>query len=169
VHNLRERWRGGCSNSARLHREKAEEGVLDGVRRQFLDPAVLKEAKRRARALIRARTAKPVQSHLPRLKELQAQIENLCDAVAQGVLRASPSIAAKLREAEEELARLEAQTSTPPAADIERLIPRLAEEIERAVMELPKTLAAGNLDLARQELKRLVGSIRVVAKPTEML
>jgi hypothetical protein len=84
-------------------------------------------------------------------------------------LRASPSIAAKLREAEEELERLEAQASTPPAADIERLIPRLAEEIERAVRELPKTLAAGNLDLARQKLKGLVGSIRVVAKPTEML
>jgi hypothetical protein len=74
----------GCSNSARLHREKAEEGVLDGVRRQFLDPAVLEEAKRRARALIRARTAKPVQSHAPRMRELQAQIENLADAVAQG-------------------------------------------------------------------------------------
>jgi site-specific DNA recombinase len=160
---------GGCSNSARLHREKAEEGILDGVRRQFLDPAVLDEAKRRARALIRARTAKPVQSYAPRMKELQAQIENLADAVARGALRASPSIAAKLRETEDELARLAAQASTPPAADIERLIPRLGEEIERAVRQLPKTLAAGNLDLARQELKALVGSIQVVAEPTEML
>ena len=159
----------GCSNSARLHREKAEEGVLDGVRRQFLDPAVIDEAKRRARALIRARTTKPAQSHAPRIKELQAQIENLADAIAQGVLRASPSIAAKLREAEDELGRLQAQSSAPPTADIERLVPRLAEEIERAVRELPKTLAAGNMDLARQELKGLVGSIRVVAKPTEML
>jgi hypothetical protein len=41
---------GSCSNSARLHREKAEEGVLAGVRRQYLDPAVLEEAKRRARS-----------------------------------------------------------------------------------------------------------------------
>ncbi len=159
----------GCSNSARLHRERAEEGVLDGVRRQFLDPAVLEEAKRRARALIRARTAKPAQSHLPRMKELQAQIENLADAIAQGALRASPALAAKLGSAEEELERLGSQPSTPPAADIERLIPRLAEEIEKAVRELPKTLAAGNVDLARQELKGLVGSIQVVAKPTEML
>ena len=160
---------GGCSNSARLHREKAEEGILDGVRRQFLDPAVLDEAKRRARALIRARTAKPSQTQAPRMKELRAQIENLTDAVAQGALRASPSVAAKLCETEEELARLEAQASTPPAADVERLIPRLAEEIEKAVRELPKTLAAGNVNLARQELKGLVGRIRVVAKPTEML
>lgn len=65
-----------------------------------------------------------------------------------GRARSSPALAAKLREAEDELACLEAQASTPPAADIERLIPRLAEEIEKAVRELPKTLAAGNVDLA---------------------
>jgi hypothetical protein len=86
----------------------------------------------------------------------------------EGVLRASPSIATRLREAEDELARLEAQASTP-IADIELLIPRLSEEIERAVRELPRTLAAGNVDLARQELKGLLGAIRVVGEPTEML
>ncbi|HTC14284.1 MAG TPA: recombinase family protein, partial [Steroidobacteraceae bacterium] len=159
---------GGCSNSARLHRERAEEGVLAGVQRQFLDRAVLDEANRRARALIRARAAKPTQSHAPRIKELRAQIANLAEAIAQGALRASPSIAAKLREAEEEFARLEAQERAPAADHIERLIPRLVGEIERAIMELPKTLAAGNVDLARQELKGLVGSIKVVAEPTEM-
>jgi lauroyl/myristoyl acyltransferase len=88
---------------------------------------------------------------------------------AAPLVRASPSIAAKLRESEDELARLHAQANEPPTADIERLVPRLAEEIERAVRELPKTVAAGNVGLARQELNELVGSIRVVAKPTEML
>ena len=56
-----------------------------------------------------------------------------------------------------------------PVADIERLIPRLVEEIERAVRELPKTVAAGNVNLARHELKGYLGSIRVVAEPTRML
>jgi hypothetical protein len=37
------------------------------------------------------------------------------------------------------------------------------------VQELPKTLAAGNIDLARRELKGYLGSIRVVAEPTRML
>lgn len=159
---------GGCENSARLHREKAEVGVMDGIRRIFLDPAVIEEGKRRARALIRARTAKPVQSHAQRRQELQSQIENLADAIAQGVLRASPAIADKLRSAEEELARLAAQAKAP-VADIEQLIPRLAEEIKQAMEALPKTLAAGNVDLARQELKGYLGSIRVVAEPTRML
>jgi hypothetical protein len=80
----------------------------------------------------------------------------------------APAIAEKLRAAEEELARLEAQVRAP-VADVELLVPRLAEEIERSVRELPKTLAAGNVDLARQELKGYLGSIRVVAEPTRML
>jgi site-specific DNA recombinase len=159
---------GGCSNSVRLHREKAEEGVLAGVRQQFLDPAVIEEAKRRAWVLIRARTAKPPETQAPRIRVLNEEIGHLADAIAQGVLRASPAIAERLRSSEEELARLEAQASRP-TADIEQLIPRLTEELERAVEALPKTLAAGNIDLARQELKGFLGSIRVVAEPTRML
>ena len=54
-------------------------------------------------------------------------------------------------------------------ADIEQLIPRLTEELERAVEAPPKTLAAGNIDLARQELRGFLGSIRVVAEPTRMM
>jgi hypothetical protein len=53
-------------------------------------------------------------------------------------------------------------------ADVERLIPRLVEEIESAVRALPKTLAAGDVNRARQELKGHLGSIRVVAEPTRM-
>lgn len=159
---------GGCSNGARLHRVRAEEGVLAGVQQRFLDPAVLDEAKRRARALIRERTAKPVESAAPRIKALQGQVANLADAIATGALRASPSIAAKLREAEDELERLQSEARAP-TADVELLLPKLAQEIERAVRDLPKALAEGNVDLARQELKGLLGSVRVVAEPTEML
>jgi site-specific DNA recombinase len=158
----------GCANGARLHRERAEEGALVGVQRIFLDPAVLDEAKRRARALIRARTEKPAETNGPRIKELQDQVANLADAIAAGALRASPAIAAKLRDAEDELARLRSEAKAP-IADVELLLPQLAGEIERAVRELPKALAEGNVDLARQELKGLVGSISVVAEPTEML
>jgi hypothetical protein len=127
---------------------------------------VIEEAKRRARTLIKARTVKPPDAK--RRQELLAQIENLASAIATGALRASPAIAAKLREAEDELARVEAE-STAPAANVERLIPRLAEEIESAIRALPKTLAAGNVNLARQELKGYLGLIRVVAEPTRML
>jgi|HubBroStandDraft_4_1064222.scaffolds.fasta_scaffold09481_6 site-specific DNA recombinase len=157
-----------CVNSARLHRLKAEEGVLDGVRRIFLDAEVIAEAKRRARALIRARTARPAETQAPRIRALKAEIANLADAIAQGVLRSSPAIAGKLRSAEEQLASLEVQAPRA-TADVEALIPELAEEIERAMDELPRTLAAGNVELARQQLKGYLGSIRVVAEPTRML
>jgi site-specific DNA recombinase len=158
-----------CPNDARLHRDKAEAGVLEGIRRIFLAPEVLEEGQRRARALIKARTAKPSpDAHAMRTRSLKNEIANLADAIAQGALRSSPAIAEKLRASEEELARLEAQPARP-VADIERLIPRLAEEIRSSIEALPKTLAAGNVDLARQELRGHLGSIRVVAEPRRML
>jgi hypothetical protein len=49
------------------------------------------------------------------------------------------------------------------------LILRLVEEIRRGVDALPKTLADGDVNLARQELKGFLGSIRVVAEPAQML
>lgn len=158
-----------CANNARLHRDKAEAGVLEGIRRIFLDPSVLEEGQRRARALIKSRAPKPSPDARPaRARSLKEEIANLADAIAQGMLRSSPAIAAKLRAAEEELARLEAQPSRP-VAEVERLIPRLAEEIRSGIEALPKTLAAGNVDLARQELKGYLGSVRVVAEPERML
>jgi len=158
-----------CPNNARLHRDKAEEGVLEGIRRVFLAPEVIEEGQRRARALIKARTAKAApDGRAARASTLKAEIANLADAIAQGALRSSPAIAERLRAAEEELARLEAQP-VRLVADVERLIPRMAEEIRTGIESLPATLAAGNVDLARQELKGYLGSIRVVAEPARML
>jgi hypothetical protein len=54
-----------CKNNARLHRDKAEAGVLERFERIFLAPDVLAEAQPRARAAIRERTAKP-QARNPR-------------------------------------------------------------------------------------------------------
>ena len=159
----------GCSNSARLHRVKAEEGVMEGIQRVYLQPQVLEEAQRRARALIKARTAKhEPDARAPRIRTLREEIANLTDAIARGALRSSPAIAERLRAAEEGLAALEAQPTRPPA-DVELLIPRLLEEIRAGVEALPKRLAEGNVDLARQELKGYLGAVRVVAEPTRML
>lgn len=158
-----------CANSARLHREKAEAGVMEGISRIYLQSDALEEAQRRARALIKARAAKrEPDTRAPRIKALKTEIGNLTDAIAQGVLRSSPAIAGKLRAAEEELAVLEAQP-TRTLADVEQLIPRLTDEIRADLEALPRTLAAGNVDLARQELKGYLGSVRVVAEPTRML
>jgi hypothetical protein len=108
-----------------------------------------------------------VQLHAQRRQELQAEIEKPSGRHRARRAQSFPINRGKLREAVEELARLVAQAKAP-IADVERLIPQLAEEIERAVRQLPITLAAGNVDLARHELKGYLGSIRV-AEPTRML
>jgi hypothetical protein len=61
--------------------------VLEGIRRIFMASDVLEEAQRRARALIKARTATQPEAGEARAHTLTKEIGNLTDAIAQGVLR----------------------------------------------------------------------------------
>jgi hypothetical protein len=124
------------------------------------DSVVLERWSRRARR-------KRFPTRAGRTRSLKEEIANLTDAIAQGVLRSSPAISEKLGAAEEQLARLEAQP-VRQIADVERLILRLSEEIRSAIEALPKALAAGNVDLAREELRGHLGSVRAVAEPERM-
>jgi hypothetical protein len=105
-----------------------------------------------------------------RIGELKRQIENLADAIACGALRASPTIAARLAGAEAELEQLEhaSVTTRTPVPDVTRLLTDLPNRAIRAVDELERTLAAGDLVRAREELKRQVGTISVQADEQEI-
>jgi hypothetical protein len=62
------------------------------------DPVVLREIANETRANLRQpRAAAP--DHRARIAQLQIEIGNLADAIASGVLRASPTLAGKLASA----------------------------------------------------------------------
>jgi len=64
----------------------------------------------------------------------EREVANLTDAIASGALRGSPAIAGRLRQAEEDLARLQAEAARPSAmSTVERLVVNLDERIERAI------------------------------------
>ncbi len=91
-------------------------------------------------------------------------IDNIADAIAGGVPRASPTLAGRLATAEAELQRLEAAAGQSAAAspraraDLTRLLADLPARATRAVDELEATLAAGDVARARQEIRRHVGT-----------
>ncbi len=144
-------------------------GVLAGLKRQMTDPAVLEEIARRVRSATRAPKARAADQSA-RIAELQAQVENLADAVASGVLRASPTLAARLVTTELELDRLRAaQADAPrPPADVTRLLADLPARVRRAVDQLEVTLASGDIARARQEIRTHVGTVIVEADDCEI-
>ncbi len=163
---------GGTSlgkNDALLPRQRTEFEVLKGIKRELRSPVVIKEICRRARAALNAPKPKAPDS-APRIAQLKAEIGNIADAIASGVLRASPTLANRLSAAEAELKHLEtaAQEATAPKADITRLLADLSGRARRAVDRLEETLAAGDVTRARQEIRDHVGIVTVEADGREI-
>jgi hypothetical protein len=135
-------------------RRVAEEKVTAGIKRGMSDPAVIAEIGRRLRAEIR-KPAPKAEDGSARISQLESEVGNLADAIAQGLLRASPTLAAKLSAAEGELERLRAvRPAQPmPAASVESLLADLPTRARQAVNDLEKTLASGDIPRAREEIR----------------
>lgn len=158
-----------CGNNATLRRQLVEREVLAGIKRDLSSPEIIEEICRRVRATLR--TGKPkAADHSARIAQLKRETENLADAIASGALRASPTLAARLTAAEEELERLTRAQAAPaaPAADATRLLADLRARAARAVERLEETLAAGDVPRAREEIKQHVGTVTVEADEREI-
>ena len=83
---------------------------------------------------------------------------------------ASAALAGKLASAETELAQLRAveATVTEPKAEVSKLLADLPKLALRAVDQLEKTLASGDVARARTEIKEHVGVIEVEADAQEI-
>lgn len=158
-----------CKNDALLPRVPAEKEVLKGIKRELRSPAVIKEICRRVRAALNAPKPKAPDG-AARIEQLKAEIGNIADAIAGGVLRASPTMAARLASAEAELERLETadQEAVAPKADITRLLADMPKRALRAVDRLEETLAAGDMTRARQEIRNHVGIVTMEADEREI-
>jgi site-specific DNA recombinase len=158
-----------CTNDALLRRHAAETEVLAGIKRQMLSPEIIDEFCRRARAQLRKPSLTAI-DHQPRIDQLKGEIENIVDAIASGVLRPSPALATRLASAEAEASELEAAQVAvkAPAADVTLLLAELPGRARQAVKNLERTLAAGDVTGARQEIRDKVGIVTVDATTREI-
>ncbi len=144
-----------CENHIRVARTVAEDRILASVKADLRDPAIVAEVERRfTRAL--AERSKPKADTGARIAELEREIENLTDAVAGGLLKASPALAKRLASAEAELERLQAvrQAKAPVIA---RIAPRIGERFLAIVDQLEQCLAR-DPERSRPALMEAIGS-----------
>jgi site-specific DNA recombinase len=158
-----------CTNDALLRRQTAELEVLAGIKRQMLSPEIIDEICRRVRAQLRKPAPKAI-DHQPRIDQLKTEIGNMVDAIAGGVLRPSTALATRLATAEAEVTELEAAKAVirAPAADVTMLLAGLPSRARRSVKDLERTLAAGDITRARQEIREKVGVVTVEASDREI-
>lgn len=159
-----------CESTIRIKRAVVETGLLAGIKIDLLAPDIIAEVGRQVREIVRRRVreAKSASDGSDRLAALEREIENLADAIAGGALRGSAALADRLTRAEAERARLQAAPKPPKAANVERLLPEVADRYHALVTRLEMSLAETDVDVARAELRSLFGSIRVIGAEREV-
>ena len=139
-----------CTNGHRARRRGLEDALLRAIKRDLLSDASIEEFKRRLR---RAMT-RPDQNIKIRAK-LEAEVANLTDAIATGLL--SPALARRLQDAEAAVAAMPIPNVTR-MDDLMRVLPQAVERY-RADGQQPARCArrypAGAL------IQDLIGEIRV--------
>ena len=156
----------GCENDARIRRDVVETGLLAGIKQELLSDAHIKEVRRRVVKLMTAK--KPPADQAKAINKAEAEIANLTDAIANGLLKSSPALAERLQAAEQELAKLKAMPSQPPRGSVQQIMPRIVDQYRELVDDLAESLASVNIDRARAEIRKLVGNIQVNATPEEI-
>ena len=130
-------------------------------------PERLAEFRREVRVALDAeRTARndAERERNARPASLDAEIGNLTDAIASGLLRASPALAARLHAAESERAGLASRTETR-TAKIADLLPRIAQDYAALINDLEDALQR-DVDRARGNLRAVLGDVRLTPDPT---
>lgn len=156
----------GCENDARIRRDVIESGLLAGIKKQLLSPAHIEEVHRRVVKLMSAK--KPPVDQVKAITKVKAEVSHLTDAIANGLLKSSPALAARLQSAERELARLKAAAAQPQLGSVQQIVPRLVDEYRALVDNLAESLTSVNIARARAEMRKLIGDIRVNATPHEI-
>ena len=126
----------------------------------FLDRLVqrVQQRWREARAA-RSQHQASLQTLQGQLARVEGEIQRLVKAVAKGLL--VEDLAAEMKAAETKRDRLRQEIAAAEGADLPAAINVLPATVRRIVSDLPRMLAAGQVEQVKSALKRLVGKIEV--------
>jgi len=152
-----------CTNSIRVTKKLVEDRCLATLRDELLTPEALAVIIKKTVRLLAARTRdrQPEVERLHRqLATVEGEIANILKAIKAGILTASTK--AELERAETERVRLQEALSTPTrkADKVAALLPRAAERYRAFVNDLG-ALSERHVDKAREQIRELVGEIRL--------
>jgi DNA invertase Pin-like site-specific DNA recombinase len=149
-----------CENTISVRRSIVESRILDTLKSDLLNPSVIAEVEKRVRREIKRQDIHV--DNNSRILELEAEIENLADAIASGLLKSSPALAQRLSKAEDGLKRLRAAQKPAPTT---KMVPRVGERYRALVSKLEASLSL-DVERARVALQDVIGH-SVTLKPDD--
>ncbi len=140
--------------------------MLEGIKREYLAPSVLKELSRQVQAALRKAKQPDTRSLKKAIKQFDEQITNVVESLT--AVGQSDALTDKLRQLERDKAELLVQLAAekrPPTIvpNITQLVRERIETLER----LPESPYAdvAVMDKARGALRDLLGEVTVVEEP----
>ncbi len=152
-----------CSQRRTLKRETVESNMLEGIKREYLAPSVLKELSKQVQAALRQMKRPDTRRLKANISQLDAQITNVVETLT--AVGQSDALTAKLLQLEQDKAELLVRLASekrPPAIvpNVSKLVRERIETLER-LPESPYADAAV-MDKARSALRDLLGEVTVV-------
>ena len=146
-----------CDNSQRVQRSLLEDRLLTSIRDRLLSESNVKEFTARLRRRLASR---PTDPNAKRRAELQAEIDNLIEAIGQGMN--SPALRQRLQEAEAEFAQLPGPPAVGRVDDAIKHVPEAMARFRKMVTKLGD--APIDVERAREAVRGLVGEITIVPR-----
>ena len=153
-----------CKNDHRVSRKLVEERCLAGLKDKLLTPEAVERIIQKATRLLAARNRER-QPELERtqrqLAKVEGEITNIMQAIKAGIL--TPSTKGALEQAEAEKRRLQeaVEKRETKANKVTTLLPGAQERIRAVVNDLAG-LSRKHVAQAREQLRELIGEIRLV-------
>lgn len=155
-----------CSQRRTLKRETVESNMLEGIKREYLAPSVLKELSKQVQAALRQMKRPDTRRLKADISQLNGQITNVVESLT--AVGQSDALTVKLRQLERDKAELLMKLSSekrPPAIvpNVAQIVRERIETLEN-LPESPYT-DANIMDAARVALHGLLGNVTVVEEP----
>jgi hypothetical protein len=147
-----------CGNTIAVRKDSLQSRLLASSKDELLTESIVAEVTRRVAQEL-AKPDKP-NGNAIRVAQLHTEISHLTDAIAGGLLKASPALAQRLAAAEAELARLAAADALP-AINLVNLPTRLTARYQHLVGDLEQFIER-DPNRARAALRKITGEIEVV-------
>lgn len=166
-----------CTQRRTLARSQVESRLLEGIKREYLAPGVLRELTKRVQARLRELKT-PDKGKLQRdLRLVERQIENVVESLSS--LGMSEALTAKLRQLEADRAALKARIAANPAPpeivpDVQKHVRSVIEGLERVAVPLKggsvpdgyRKVDPETMHRVRTGLRGVLGEVKVIEEPS---
>ncbi|OIQ94819.1 hypothetical protein GALL_231740 [mine drainage metagenome] len=159
----RDRGSAACPNALKVPRERVEELLLEGIKRDLLSDAAFSVFEEEVRRILAESQPNP-RDAVRAITRAEKEVENIRSAIRQGIV--TPTTLSALQDAEAKLKAAQASKREIEQFEPMDVIPRAREAHQELVSSLEQV---EDVSAAREAIRAIVGEIRLVPEGGDLV